>query len=162
MPNNLEDSEGSRPAGDLWLGAALIGLAATVAGLSSSIHALGLGENYDPGAKAFPLGLALLLGLGGLTELVLGWRSRGTAHQSPGQLKKAAILLVGLGAYVFLLPWLGFALSTLLMASGMMIWLGQSWQRAALASASLVGLVYLLFVVAFKVPLPGGVLNLPF
>lgn len=162
MPNNLDESKETSPAGDLWLGAVLIGLAVAVAGLSSSIRALGLGENFDPGAKAFPLGLALILGVSGVVELVLGWKSRDTGNAPSGRTKTAAILLLGLGAYVFLLPWLGFALSTLLMASGMMIWLGQSWQRALVASVSLLGLVYLLFVVAFKVPLPGGVLNLPF
>ena len=162
MPNNLDESKETSPAGDLWLGAVLIGLAVAVAGLSSSIRALGLGENFDPGAKAFPLGLALILGGSGVVELVLGWKSHDTENAPSGRTKTAAILLLGLGAYVFLLPWLGFALSTLLMASGMMIWLGQSWQRSLAASVSLLGLVYLLFVVAFKVPLPGGVLNLPF
>lgn len=162
MPNKSTASAPPAPAGDLWLGIGLIGLAITTAGLTPSIRALGLGENFDPGAKAFPLGLAVILGLGGMVECVLGWKSRGTETAPTGRSKTPAILLLGLGAYVLLLPWLGFALSTVLMATGMMVWLGQSWPRAALASAGLVGLVYLLFVVAFKVPLPGGVLNLPF
>lgn len=162
MPSKDEPAPESPAAGDVWLGAAFVGLAVVVISLAQSIRALGLGDNFDPGAKAFPVGLALILGLGGLFELWRGWRSGRPTRTAPGQAKSAALLLLGFGGYVFLLPWLGFGLSTLIGATAMMVWLGNPWARSILASAVLIGVIYALFVLAFKVPLPGGVLNLPF
>ena len=139
-------------------------LALAVVVLSRSIKALGLGDNFDPGSKAFPLGLAAILGIGGLIEI---GQSRGhspanRAPTDPKQSQTALVLLVGLGVYIFLLPWGGFALSTLVMGTAMMVWLGNSWLRSVVAAVLLIGVVYALFVLGFKVPLPGGVLNLPF
>ncbi len=164
MPNNDSPVTPSEKSGDVWLGAVLVGLALVVFALSRSIKSLGLGDNFDPGSKAFPLGLAAILGVGGLVEI---WHShRASATTNPpkrdNRAKTAAILLAGLSVYVFMLPWLGFALSTLLMATAMMKWLGNTWPRALVAVVVLIGIVYALFVVGFKVPLPGGVLNLPF
>jgi predicted secreted protein len=164
MPSNDEQSPSAdtKPSGDVWLGGGLIVLALAVFSFSRSIKSLGLGENFDPGSKAFPVGLAIILALGGAIEI---WHSR-KAPSSPqpgeGRVKTTLTLLVGLGAYVFLLPWLGFALSTLVLGTSMMVWLGNSWLRSIIATTVLIAVVYGLFVIAFKVPLPGGVLNLPF
>ncbi|GAB5561640.1 MAG: hypothetical protein SynsKO_32870 [Synoicihabitans sp.] len=164
MLNNEEQSpaEDPNPSGDVWLGGGLIVLSVAVFGFSRSIKSLGMGDNFDPGSKAFPLGLAAILAIGGAIEI---WQSRknvSLAKPQSGRMKTTLILLVGLGAYVFLLPWLGFALSTLGLGTAMMVWLGNSWPKAITSSAVLVAVVYGLFVIAFKVPLPGGVLNLPF
>ena len=164
MPDNDEQSPSAdtKPSGDVWLGGGMIVLALAVFAFSRSIKSLGLGENFDPGSKAFPLGLALILAIGGAIEI---WHSRGAAPSSQpgdGWIKTTLILLGGLGAYVFVLPWLGFALSTLALGTSMMVWLGNTWLRSVIATTVLIAVVYGLFVVAFKVPLPGGVLNLPF
>lgn len=164
MPNNTPDPTTPEDSGDIWLGGTLVGLALIVVTLSRSIKALGLGDNFDPGSKAFPLGLAAILGIGGLIEI---WQSRrharaAAAPSDPKKSKTALVLLAGLGVYIFLLPWGGFALSTLVMGTAMMVWLGNSWLRAVIAATLLIGLVYALFVLGFKVPLPGGVLNFPF
>ena len=162
MPSKDVPAQDTQPAGDVWLGIALVGLAVVVVSLAQSIRALGLGDNFDPGSKAFPVGLAVVLGIGGLIEVWQGWQSGPAAKAAPGQTKTAAILLLGLGAYVWLLPWLGFAVSTLVGATAMMVWLGNPWSRSLIASVVLIGVIYALFVIGFKVPLPGGVLNLPF
>jgi hypothetical protein len=164
MPNNDPSPSPAKDSGDVWLGGALVVLALIVVALSRSIKALGLGDNFDPGSKTFPLGLAAILGFGGLIEI---WQSRRHPRAAPptsdrSQSKTTLVLLAGLGVYIFLLPWTGFALSTLVMGTAMMGWLGNSWLRSVIASISLVGVVYALFVLGFKVPLPGGVLNLPF
>lgn len=162
MPNRDEQTEAAPASGDVWLGAVLIGLAATTIGLAQSIRALGLGDNFDPGAKAFPIGLAIILGIGGIIEGWQGWRHPQPTGGKPGATKTTAILVAGLAVYVGLLPWLGFALTTLILATPMMRWLGSPWKWAVIASLVLIGIVYALFVLGFKVPLPGGVLNLPF
>ena len=162
MPHNDKQADAPESPGDVWLGGVLVGLALAVVVLSRSIKSLGIGENFDPGSKAFPLGLAIILGIGGIIEI---WRSRHHARAvkpTAGKAKTALTLLIGLGAYVFLLPWLGFALSTLTLGTAMMVWLGNTWLRSLTAAVILIAVVYGLFVVAFKVPLPGGVLNLPF
>ena len=169
MPNSEEQTAKNKTSGDIWLGGVLVVFSLGVLVMSRSIRELGFGDNFDPGSKAFPIGLALLLGTGGLIEIWKAWGDRKAlasrasgAGNSGNKSKTVLTLLAGLGVYVFLLPWLGFALTTLLLATGMMIWLGNSWQRSALASIVLITVVYLLFVVGFKVPLPGGVFNLPF
>ena len=164
MPNNDSPLTPAEKSGDVWLGGVLVGLSLLVFALSRSIKSLGLGDNFDPGSKAFPLGLAAILGVGGLIEI---WHSRRASvvvapPKGENRAKTAVILLGGLSVYIFLLPWLGFALSTLVMAAAMMKWLGNTWPRALTAAVVLIGTVYALFVVGFKVPLPGGVLNLPF
>lgn len=165
MPNNDSSPAVSENSGDIWLGSFLVVLAIAVGVLSRSIKALGLGDNFDPGSKAFPLGLALILGIGGLFEI---WQSRRAKREASGttttkgQARTTCILLFGLGAYIFLIPWLGFALSTLTLGTAMMVWLGNPWKRSVIAAIVLVGIVYALFILGFKVPLPGGVLNLPF
>lgn len=165
MPDKPADSSPSEPSGDLWLGGALVALAVTVITLAQSIRSLGLGENHDPGSKAFPIGLAIILGISGIIEGVRGWQSRKrsvAAGDTPAAGHRGLILIVGLGIYVFLIPWAGFALSTLAMGTAMLRWLGSGWGKAVLISIGLVALVYALFVLAFKVPLPGGVIGLPF
>lgn len=169
MPNKESPPDADTASGDVWLGAVLVGLAVIVIGLAQSIRALGLGDNYDPGSKAFPVGLAIILAIGGLIEVWQGRRNRSVRHSASsettppsGRTKTAALLLLGFGVYIGALPWLGFTLATLIMTNAMMIWLGNPWPRSIIGSIVLVGLVYTLFVVGFKVPLPGGVLNLPF
>ena len=73
MPNNDSPLTPAEKSGDVWLGGVLVGLSLVVFALSRSIKSLGLGDNFDPGSKAFPLGLAAILGVGGLIEI---WHSR--------------------------------------------------------------------------------------
>jgi hypothetical protein len=76
---------------------------------------------------------------------------------------KAVLLLLSCSLiYVIILPWLGFSVSTLIMATGMMVLLGNSWKQSLIVSIILISIIYLLFVMLFKVPLPGGMFNLPF
>lgn len=160
--------------GDLWLGIALLGAAVIVLVFTQSIHSIGLGDNFDPGPRAFPIGLSAMLAIGGLIEL---WKSRAkpeTASGSPpmgspsteassDSNHKTVLLLLGCFlVYVLLLPWLGFSISTLLMATLMMLLLGNTWKQSLLVSIILITIIYVLFVLLFKVPLPSGVLGLPF
>ena len=168
MPRS--DPSPDKPAreGDLWLGIGLIATSLVALLLARSIQTIGLGDNFDPGSKAFPIGLSSLLAVGGLVEL---WRCRRSLKPGARRLNAAAsdsktksvLILLGLFLiYVLLLPWLGFAISTLVMATVMMKLLGNAWKSSLLVSIVLITLIYFLFVMLFKVPLPGGIMNLPF
>ena len=119
----MQSNNSARRKGDPWLGAAFLAAGALVIFLSGSIHAIGLGDNFDPGAKAFHIGLSILLILGGLVELLPGGKSASsaTASKSDPKTKTVLFLLGAFLAYVIILPWLGFSITTLIMATAMMI-----------------------------------------
>ena len=158
MPSNGRQQN----PGKIWLGIFFLGTAAVAVFLSSSIHSIGLGDNFDPGPKAFPIGLSALLVLGGLVEFFKKKAEKSTNEAQAGMGKYVLMLLAAFALYVLLLPWLGFALSTAIMATTMMMLLGNSWKAAVTLTVSLIIIIYFLFVVLFKVPLPGGVLGMPF
>jgi tripartite-type tricarboxylate transporter receptor subunit TctC len=130
-------------------------------------------DTHDPGPMFFPTVLAALLaGFGAVSW----WKGRdGTAQEPPAagspraelgtvalNWPRVLLLLAGLAAYVLALPWVGFALSTLLFAVLTLRWLGSRWPLAAVVSLAIVAVVQTLFVGVFKVQLPGGQLGLPF
>ena len=136
-------------------------------GLGTRIEVLGLGQNADPGPRMMPLVLGGILTLGGLYELargLIGRRSTGKDESSlpKGAIQRMLVLFLGLVAYVALVGYLGFALSTLVFATLMMWWLGVKWPVALSTTLGLLVVIHLLFVQVFKVQLPAGVLNLPF
>ena len=150
--------------GDSWLGAAFLGTAVLTLFLSRSIHSIGLGNNFDPGPKAFPIGISLLLLIGAFLEFYKSRKRTSVPGEKTNGAKTKTVLLLlcAFLIYVILLPWVGFALSTLVMATAMMILLGNSWKQSLAVSIILITLIYLLFVLLFKVPLPTGVFGLPF
>ena len=166
-------------AAERYLGLGLIVAGALAFGFGLRIEAVGLGQNSDPGPKAFPLFLASVLILGGVYELVLSaWAKRALVSSelktdgpvAPGEHRGSAFagwgkllfVFLGLVIYVGLIPWLGFALSTLLFANVMMRRLNVSWVAAVTTTIGLLLVVNLLFVRLFKVQLPTGQLGLPF
>ncbi|MEO7412294.1 MAG: tripartite tricarboxylate transporter TctB family protein [Opitutaceae bacterium] len=171
MPNNDLIPSKKQKTSDPALGVVLIAIATGGTLLLDSVKVMGLGNNFDPGPKAFPLGLCAILACGGLIEIWQGLRSTKSETKEPSALrhpdeaprsKTVLILLACFLVYVALLPWLGFSVATMIMGTGMMMVLGNSWKRAALVSIALIALIYLLFVLFFHVPLPGGVFNLKF
>ena len=151
----------------LWLGVGLVVVGGLAIGLGTRIEVLGLGQNADPGPRMMPLVLGGILTLGGLYELargLIGRRSTGKDESSlpKGAIQRMLVLFLGLVAYVALVGYLGFALSTLVFATLMMWWLGVKWPVALSTTLGLLVVIHLLFVQVFKVQLPAGVLNLPF
>jgi hypothetical protein len=63
--------------------------------------------------------------------------------------------------YLAAIGWVGFSLSTILLCTGVMIWLGNRWWVALIVSVAMVVVVKLLFVILFRVQLPVGELGLP-
>jgi hypothetical protein len=157
------------------LGPALIVVGLTAVVWSGDIPRTGLGDTHDPGARAFPMGVGVCLVLGGIYQLVLWARGRGSGGNfSMHNMSKAlatcldaknrdAWILVGaLLLYVPAILWLGFSLSTLLFSLGLMVRLGAGWKLAVMMSLVIVVVINLLFAGLFKVQFPGGSIGLPF
>lgn len=141
-----------------------VGTSLLILFLTRSVHSIGLGDNFDPGPKAFPMGLSMLLLIGGLIEL---YKTRGTPSttEAPKTETRAKTVLQLMGLfviYVILIPWFGFSISSLVMATFMMVLLDNSWKLSLIVSIILIAVIYCLFVLLFKVPLPGGVFGMPF
>jgi hypothetical protein len=63
---------------------------------------------------------------------------------------------------LLLLPWAGFSITTLCFAGGLICWFGSPLWTGLLTGVILTAVVRVVFAVLFKVPLPDGVLGLPF
>ena len=158
------------------LGAGFIGLGALAVAFGLGIQELGLGQNRDPGPRAFPLALGLILVGGGVFEWVASWmhwrrqpeekEARSEVEGRDGQVPRSGLrhmvgLLIGLCLYVAALNWLGFTLSTMVFSLAMMILLGVRWPVGLATSVGLLFLIHVLFRMLFKVQLPAGTLGLP-
>ncbi len=112
------------------------------------------------GPRALPLLAAGLL-LGG--ALTLSFRpmvaARGGANQTAALVRPTAAATLLL-AIPFLLPWLGFMVTTGGAMAGLAMLLGGRPSRALIAGAVTAAVLYLLFVYGLGVPLPVGSLFL--
>jgi len=165
------------------LGYVLIVFALVVLYLSKDIRELGFGGNSDPGPKLFPIGLSILLALGGAIEIWKDWRARlGSLEAVCSVDDKSTLRVENLSnddgehdrrmragglmgvflVYILALPYLGFTLSTLVFPTAMMMLLRIRWKMAFLVTAVLTLIGNVLFGALFHVPLPRGVLGLPF
>ena len=158
------------------LGVGFIGFGALAVGFGLGIQELGLGQNRDPGPRAFPLALGLILIGGGVFEWVASWmhwdrqseekEACSEMEVKEGQTPRSGLrhmggLLIGLCLYVGALNWLGFTVSTLVFSLAMMVLLGVRWPVGLATSAGLLLLIHVLFRMLFKVQLPAGTLGLP-
>jgi putative tricarboxylic transport membrane protein len=163
--------------GKRLFGGGLVLLGALAIGLALQIEVLGLGQNQDPGPRAFPIVLGAILLIGGLFEIAISFTRVDSSKSDPEQEAKGdgpdgpvalngpknmILIFVGLCLYVGLIGVLGFALSTFLFAVSMMIRLGVRIRISLLSSLGLLLGIHLLFVRLFKVQLPTGMMGLPF
>ena len=152
----------------------LIGIGILALILARQISRPGLGDNRDPGPRAFPVALAAGLIAGGLIESARAGMKRfrtgrsqtenaatAEAAQAGENLVNALVLFAGLLLYLAAMPWCGFSVSTLLFSLGVMLRLGVRRALASVVSLSMIVAIHLLFVKLFKVQLPTGVLGLP-
>jgi putative tricarboxylic transport membrane protein len=174
MPSDpIPHHETRRVWGPFLLAAALIVFGAAGFWFALEIGRTGAGGGHDPGPRFFPMALSLILvSFGGLQFLlaVLGKSvtSPGAGETAEVPLEEAPsaarwlILLAVLVLYVLGMGWIGFSVSTLLMAVGLMVWLGNRWWVAIVVAVVMVAVVRLLFVMLFRVQLPAGEWGLPF
>ena len=141
----------------------LAGVVAIV--LTGQMKVSGFTDAHDPGPDALPRVLAILMIVGGVTEVIRAVLNRRAPSDSLGAGDSGwsgCIVLVQVVLYVALLPVLGFIVSTICFSVALLRWFGASWKLALSMAVSLVAVVSLLFSQVFEVVLPIGRLGLPF
>ena len=101
----------------------------------------------------------MLMGLS-FVLMLLAWRGQGQRAESLGEVRRPALLVVGMGVYVLLLGPLGYVLATLPLAA-LILWILEvrSWRVICLFSAGMSIGTYLLFAIFLGIELPPGILR---
>ncbi len=156
----------ARSPENLAFGIFLIFIATTILFFSQSIRVNDFG-NHDPGPRVIPIAMAVIMLLGGIVEVVSGFRVVPVPLQPQPQAleqtasnadwKRGLSVLIGLLAYLIVMNWLGFLVCTLIFGSIALISLGSRWWTALLSSLCIVVIVQILFVELFHVSLPTSV-----
>ncbi|MDR2899781.1 MAG: tripartite tricarboxylate transporter TctB family protein [Clostridiales bacterium] len=116
-------------------------------------------DKYSPGPGLFPLLLGIILALLS-TSLVLDGFSTKKADKAHSFNNKrgmisAALLIVGLCVYAFLIPIVGYVISTfLLVVYVMKAVVNNPWKTALLTALTVSIMLFLIFSVALRVNLP--------
>ncbi len=137
----------------------ILGAVCVVAAVAMGVAAQGYAAqiSYEPvGPRAFPLLLAVLIGLAGLWLVIRP--SADSAAIAPGRLPMLAATVVATLIYAVLFQWLGFTLATALMAVPVGMAFGGSWSKSLAGGVGLGLGFFLLFDKLLDVVLPTGVL----
>ncbi len=160
----------------LSFGLLLIGIAVIALIFSKDIEQPGIRSGGDPGPKAFPIAIAILMIVGGTFEAGRWvWQQR-RSHRDSGEFPteladtetdvvstagklNVLILVIAMAVYLPAITFIGFSISTFLFATGMMIRLRTRAWVAAATTLGLLILIRVLFVFVFGVQLPEGLLD---
>jgi len=113
---------------------------------------------YEPvGPRAFPLLVALIIGLCGLRLAIKGGNPIGV--NSAGANGRIALMVLYAAIYAFLFQWLGFVIATALMTVFVGRLFGGSWLKCAAGGLVMGIFFFLLFDHALDVVLPTGLLG---
>jgi hypothetical protein len=123
---------------------------------------IGRGWGADgPEAGFYPFYVALLLGAAALSILMRNWRSRSQeSFVEPSELRRVLWVLLPAAAYVALLSFIGIYVASALFLAGFMRVQGRyGWSRALPIGLGVPLALFLLFEIAFGLPLPKGPLE---
>ncbi|KRC71585.1 Tripartite tricarboxylate transporter TctB family protein [compost metagenome] len=113
---------------------------------------------YEPvGPRAFPLLLALIIGLCGLWLVYKGGHA--VEANPPGANARIALMVAFAAAYAFLFQWLGFVIATSLMTVFVGRLFGGGWVKCAIGGVVMSLFFFVLFDKVLDVVLPGGMLE---
>ncbi|WP_313700858.1 tripartite tricarboxylate transporter TctB family protein [Achromobacter sp.] len=140
---------------DRILGIAALALAVFMTAAGWSIEAP---FAYEPvGPRAFPLLLALIIGLCGLRLVYKGGHA--VERNPAGANGRIALMVVFVTVYAFLFQWLGFIVATSLMTIFVGRLFGGSWVKCAIGGVVMSIFFFVLFDKVLDVVLPGGLLE---
>ena len=140
---------------DRTLGIAALALAAFMTWAGWDIEAP---FAYEPvGPRAFPLLLALIIGLCGLRLAIKGGNP--VQANAPGANGRIALMVLFCAGYAFLFQWLGFIIATALMTVAVGRLFGGGWGKCAIGGVVMSVFFFVLFDKVLDVVLPGGLLE---
>jgi len=140
--------------------ALLIAIGAVVVMVSN--YQIGAGWAPDgPEAGYFPMRIGALIFIACLVVL---WQARRMDREAVfvtvPQLKQVAVILVPLTAYIGLIAWLGIYVASTIFIAGFMRVIGKfAWWRAVLTGVAINAVLFWVFELQFRVPLPKGPLE---
>jgi len=140
--------------------ALLIAIGAVVVMVSN--YQIGAGWAPDgPEAGYFPMRIGALIFIACLVVL---WQARRLDSEAVfvtvPQLKQVAVILVPLTAYIGLIAWLGIYVASTIFIAGFMRVIGKfAWWRAVLTGVAINAVLFWVFEMQFRVPLPKGPLE---
>jgi putative tricarboxylic transport membrane protein len=123
---------------------------------------LGIGwqEVHGPRPGYFPFYIGLLICVSAVVNLVRALRvapEKNPAFVHVGQLKLVLAVLIPTAIYAALVTWIGIYASSVLFIGFFMRWLGKyPWWKVVLVSVLTAVVLYVIFEIWFKVPLPKG------
>ena len=122
---------------------------------------LGMTWSADgPRPGYFPFYVGLIICVSAAVNIVRALLMRADGDKTfveVGQMKLVLTVLVPTAIYAALVGWIGMYLSSTLFIAFFMRWLGKyAWWKVAAVSVATMVVVYLIFEIWFKVPLPKG------
>ena len=140
--------------------AALFFLLGAIVIYDSVRHGIGWQEVHGPQPGYFPFYLGLIICASSLVNIVRALMIRPQADKAfveVGQLALVLTVLIPTAIYAALVGWIGIYLASILFIGFFMRWLGKyPWWKVAAVSLCTAVVLYLIFEMWFKVPLPKG------
>ncbi|NSX14362.1 tripartite tricarboxylate transporter TctB family protein [Cupriavidus taiwanensis] len=127
-----------------------------------SNYSIGAGWAPDgPEAGYFPMRVGIIILVCSVLVGVQALRADGTAvFATWQQLRQVGVILVPLTVYVGLIGLLGIYVASAAFVAGFMVWVGKSaWWKAVLIGVGINALLFWIFEIQFRVPLPKGPLE---
>ncbi|MEC3769540.1 tripartite tricarboxylate transporter TctB family protein [Cupriavidus sp. SS-3] len=127
-----------------------------------SNHGIGAGWAPDgPEAGYFPMRVGIIILVCSVLVGVQALRAdRNAVFATWQQLRQVGVILVPLTVYVSLIGLLGIYVASAAFVAGFMVWVGKAaWWKAALVGVGINALLFWIFEIQFRVPLPKGPLE---
>lgn len=152
--DEIEHDDTPERAGTLAnLGAAIVPVLLGLVGAFGAIQ-LGLGELTDPGAGLWPLFICVTI-VGCSVALLVGGSRFFDAEAFTRRSLRVPAAVLGLSALVVVIPLVGFEIpSAILIFLWLRLFGRESWWLSGVLAVSIVVAFWLLFILAFQIPLP--------
>ncbi|CEG10384.1 Tripartite tricarboxylate transporter TctB family protein [Afipia felis] len=138
-----------------------VAVACIVFGLITILGSMQVGVGWDasgPRSGFFPFYLGIVIVLSSLVNLKNAWGIDGEREFATWyQLKQVLAVIIPTAVYVFVLPYTGIYIASMVLIGGFMMWLGKyPLYKAVLYGVGVPVAIYFMFEKWFLVPLPKG------
>ena len=139
-----------------------VALFLVILGISFTIRAitLGVGTIKGPQCGFFPFFSGLTFSILSSILLIQEWRGQSIEEQSFGKLGRPFILIIGMVIYTLILGFLGYTISTTLLAATLLWGLEwRDWRTLLVTSLAIAAGSYIVFDRLLGVELPSGIVE---